>query len=149
MGAITRENISPICVWPTLVPRTSPIAAARHETSRARRTKSSGREKERPTPEPMTSQAVGRTTSPAAIAWSMPATTFSTATHSISIGERRRSSISRVNWNSETSGIATDQTPERSMASAMMPGSSIPLYSGRISPLDVITFPKTNTSSIG
>jgi hypothetical protein len=54
-----------------------------------------------------------------------------------------------VNWNSETSGIATDQTPERSIARAMIPGRSMPLYSGRIRPLVVMTFPKTNTSSIG
>ena len=117
----------PICVWPTLVPSVSPIAAAMQETRRTSAMRSSGCEKERSTPDPMTSQAVGRTTRPAATAWSIPATTFSTATHSISIGASSRSSISFVNWNSETRGIATDQTPESSIASAMIPGRSMPL----------------------
>ena len=58
----------------------------------------------------------------------MPARIFSTATHSISIGASRRSSISLLNWNSEMSGMATAWMPDRNIESAMMPGRSRLLY---------------------
>ena len=65
----------------------------------------------------------------------MPATIFSTASQPVSIGASRRSSISRVNWNSAISGMATAWMPEITMLMAMMPGSSTFLYAPCIIPL--------------
>ncbi len=65
------------------------------------------------------------------------------------MGASRRSSISRVNWNSAISGMATAWIPESTMLMAMMPGSSTFLYAPCIMPLVVSTRPKTKVSSSG
>ena len=70
------------------------------------------------------SQAAGMTTRPEMSACTMPASTFSMATQEMSMGASRRSSISRVNWNSPISGIATAQTPVNTMLMAIIPGSN-------------------------
>src|SRR2546422_5053718 len=67
----------------------------------------------------------------------------------MSMGASSRSSISLVNWDSETSGIATAHVPVITMLSAMMPGSSSDLYCGDMRPLVVMTRPKTKTNIIG
>ena len=68
--------------------------------------------------------ANGNTTSAANIPWIPPATTFSIATPAIGSGAITRSSISRVNPNSCTSGSATACTPWNMHAIATTPGTS-------------------------
>src|ERR1700694_1516686 len=97
MGASTRLNIRPICPCPTEHPSVKPIEEESRATRRHRAANRKGWGSESATPRPITSQAPGNTIRPATSAWIIPARIFSTATHSISMGARRRSSISRVN----------------------------------------------------
>jgi hypothetical protein len=106
IGASTRLNIRPMLVWPTLHPMVRPAAADNSATSRVMRTNSTGWRKLKSS-RPRISQAEGKTTMPAASACTMPANTFSMATQLMCMGASRRSSISRVNWNSVMSGMAT------------------------------------------
>ena len=68
--------------------------------------------------------AAGKTTLPAMSDCTMPATIFSTASHLVSIGASRRSSISFV-ISSMMIGMDTAVTPVMSMARAMIPGRSM------------------------
>ncbi len=68
--------------------------------------------------------AIGKTTTAANIPWSPPATIFSIATPEIGSGAITRSSISRVNPNSCTSGSATACTPWNMHAIATTPGTN-------------------------
>src|SRR3954452_30839 len=107
----------------TRVPITNPSAAPQNAVN-GKSVSSSNHWTSRCTAVAGMNAAIGNTTTAAKIPWMAPATIFSIATPLIDSGAITRSSISRVNPNSVTSGRATDCTPWNMHAIATTPGTN-------------------------